>query len=340
MARAPLSFLDYLSAAFNAAPIVRGLGAVPFNKLAVIGAGILGLANPGFWFVGAALEMGYLWMLSTDPRFQKWVQSMRMNVIQHDRAEKLGEMVNNLDETSVKRLNTLNANLHEIGKLMDLDADPSVSFMRDSKLQQLNQLSELFLRLLISRRVMSESLQRTDVGKLKREVKDIQRQLETPNLGEALQRSLRGNLQIQERRLENIKKAEENLQVVEMELQRIENQAQLIREEVAINRSPEGLSKSVDLITTTMEEAQAWMNNNADIFARIGEAGTPSSHSASHSAAASAAPTPTDPTVAPVAPAVSLEPQTIAPPPPEPVVESDSGGSEPPPPPTPEQQRQ
>jgi len=63
MARPVLSFFDYIVEAFNASPNIKGLGPIPINKMAVAGAFILGFANPGFWFAGAALEMGYLYFL-------------------------------------------------------------------------------------------------------------------------------------------------------------------------------------------------------------------------------------------------------------------------------------
>ncbi|MFZ2961108.1 MAG: hypothetical protein WA705_29875 [Candidatus Ozemobacteraceae bacterium] len=276
MPKQPVTFADYLSEAFHASYVFKGLGAVPVNKVGLAGMGILGCAFPGFWFVGAAAEVGYLWLLSTDERFQKYVRSKRNAVIETDKSMKMNAMISNLDPESVRRLNNMNANLAEVTRLMDMDSDGSTNFARESKLQNLNQLSVLFLRLLYSKRVISDSLQRTDVERIKREIKDISRQLEAPNLGEALARSLSGNLAIQERRLENIKKAEENLQVVNMELQRIENQLQLIREEVAINRSPEALTSSIDLISSTMNEAEDFMSRYSHLFSNINEGSAPS----------------------------------------------------------------
>ena len=97
MTRKSYSFLDYLSAAFGASPIIAGLGSIPVNKLFLAGVGLLGFVNPGFWFVGGAAELSYLWYLSTSPRFQKYVQSLDMKTVQIDKAARLNAMVAALD---------------------------------------------------------------------------------------------------------------------------------------------------------------------------------------------------------------------------------------------------
>ena len=61
-------FMDYLAAAFNARPI--GMFVAP-NWVGLAAFGLLGLTNPGFWVLGAGLELGYLLTLATNPRFQR-----------------------------------------------------------------------------------------------------------------------------------------------------------------------------------------------------------------------------------------------------------------------------
>src|SRR5512145_3488862 len=63
-------FLDYVSAAFNARPM--GMFVAP-NWVGLAAFGLLGVANPGFWVLGAGLELGYLLTLATNSRFQRAV---------------------------------------------------------------------------------------------------------------------------------------------------------------------------------------------------------------------------------------------------------------------------
>ena len=62
-----LGFFDFVKRAFNARPF--GMF-VPPNWMGLAAMGLLGLANPGFWVLGAGLELGYLLVLATNARFQ------------------------------------------------------------------------------------------------------------------------------------------------------------------------------------------------------------------------------------------------------------------------------
>src|SRR5262245_4094161 len=64
-----------LKEAFLARVRTPGLGDVPVNAVSVVCFGILGLVNPGFWFLGAGLEATYLLSLSSNRRFRRWVEA-------------------------------------------------------------------------------------------------------------------------------------------------------------------------------------------------------------------------------------------------------------------------
>jgi hypothetical protein len=49
MMKETLDYLDYLKAAFYWKVRLGGLGYLPMNILILIGFGILGIGNPGFW---------------------------------------------------------------------------------------------------------------------------------------------------------------------------------------------------------------------------------------------------------------------------------------------------
>ncbi len=68
----PHGFFDYVRAAFSARPI--GMF-VPPNWVGLGAFALLGVANPGFWVLGAGLELGYLAVLATNQRFQRVVDA-------------------------------------------------------------------------------------------------------------------------------------------------------------------------------------------------------------------------------------------------------------------------
>ena len=268
MAKPTLSYLDYLREAFHANPAVPGMGAVPVNKLALTGAFILGFANPGFWFAAAALETTYLYALSTSERFQKVIQGKYLGVVKQEESERIHAMILSLDKPAADRLNALNANLAEVNRLMDMDGG-QMEFVKETRQRTLGQLPTLFLRLLVTRKLVQQNLAMTDSGTLQDKADSMRRQLAKPDLTEALTKSIKGNLELLEKRLEMLGRARENLELIEMELNRIENQVQLVREEMAINRGPDAITSSIDRINSTLGETEAWMSTHSEFLSRI-----------------------------------------------------------------------
>ena len=72
------TFWDYVKAAFTHRYHVPLLGKMPANQMALFAVATLGVVNPGFWFLGAAAELGYLAFLSSHSSFQKLVQGERL----------------------------------------------------------------------------------------------------------------------------------------------------------------------------------------------------------------------------------------------------------------------
>ena len=78
MSLRPLGYFDYVKKAFWRKVDVRGLGALPLNPMALAAFAVLGMANPGFWLLGAAYEVAYLALRSSSARFQKLIDGERL----------------------------------------------------------------------------------------------------------------------------------------------------------------------------------------------------------------------------------------------------------------------
>ena len=88
-------FLDYLTAAFSARPI--GMFVAP-NWVGLAAFGLLGLTNPGFWVLGAGLELGYLLTLATNPRFQRVVSSRPLSAARAEWNVRIRSLIGRLDD--------------------------------------------------------------------------------------------------------------------------------------------------------------------------------------------------------------------------------------------------
>jgi len=261
-------FSDCLAEAFNAGLNIKGMGEIPVNKLFILGVFILGFSNPGFWFLGIALEFIYLWFLSTNPRFQNYVFAKQLDEVKESRSQKMNELIASLTPENHSRLKRLNANLAEISKLMRWNLDEGAGFMNQSRQQTLNHLPSIFLKLLKTKQLIEESLHRTRASDITAEIKKLEKQL-GPNVSPAIEKSLKSNIEIHRKRLDNLSVANENETLVELELQRIENQLHQVREEIALDGSPEGLSSSIDRVNNALGETQDWINNHSDFLRKL-----------------------------------------------------------------------
>jgi hypothetical protein len=270
MMKETLDYLDYLKAAFFWKVRFKGLGYLPMNILFLIGFGILGLGNAGFWLIGLAFEIGYLLFLSGSPRFQKLVQGTMLEQNKHVWAEKQIQLLSTLDKASQDRYHNLARAC--MGIIQNTENNPGVEGLRSG---ELNQLIWIFLKLLNSRKKINQILSQTSQEQLEREIKNITDKLAKEIEGSPVYRSLQGTMEIQKRRLENFLKAEESFKVAESELDRIEKQVTLITEETTVSSDPEALSGRLEGVMQSLQGTTKWMTEHGEYFGSLDTEPTP-----------------------------------------------------------------
>jgi hypothetical protein len=79
MSARSLGYWDYVKAAFKRRARVPLLGYVPYNYIALFTVAVLGAAsqNPGFWFMGGALEIAYLLRWPATLASRNWSRGRR-----------------------------------------------------------------------------------------------------------------------------------------------------------------------------------------------------------------------------------------------------------------------
>lgn len=278
MARPRLSYLDYVRAAFHRKMEVPMLGQMPVNALALGAFAVLGIANPGFWLLGAAAELAYLLGLSSSGRFQKLVDAELALDAQSGWEERVRAEVERLAPDSRHRYAQLLGECRRILGLSESAEGASLAGVRGLRSSSLNQLLWIFLRLLRSRELIRDNLQNVDRKALAAEAEATQKRLDALDRehNAALARSLEGTHEIQLRRLANLDRAAASQGVIDAELARIEQHVELIREESAVWGKPEALSERLDAVTGAMSETTRWMADNAELFSSLGgEEATP-----------------------------------------------------------------
>jgi hypothetical protein len=259
----PSGFLDYVKAAFHLRPRVPGLGHVPVNYLALAGFAVLGLANPGFWFLGAALEMGYLVTLGTHPRFQRLVQGWSALEERKTAQAKREELLYRLDAPDRRRYLDLENRCEWIlaGGTPSMPDAPPVQGPLGR--HDFDLLLSLFYRLLIAREMLLRDARQPGLRKDLQQQRDrIAARLKSESLEDQLRKTLEATRGLLERRIQILDTADAKLQHVEAELDRIDQQVALIAQESSSAlRDPDALSKRIDAMTEGLGEATKWIRD-------------------------------------------------------------------------------
>jgi hypothetical protein len=267
-AREP-SFWDYVKAAFFARRRLRLLGDVPVNVLGLLGLGVAGLVNPGFWLVGAGLELGYLTWLSQNARFRNLVKGDRLRATALDFAGRLKATVARLTPPSQARWRDLEGKCGLIRQLGSF-SQPTLGDMEQMREGGLNSLLLIYAKLLLTREAVLAFMREEGGRELEERLKDTESRV-AATTSPAVKRSLEANLELLRKRIEHHRNARENLQVLDAELERIENQVELIRAEAAVSRDPEMLSARIDAVASTMGEASQFLRANAALLGDLGD---------------------------------------------------------------------
>ena len=146
MAQKP-GFLEYVKAAFNARPL--GMFVAP-NWVGLAAFGLLGVANPGFWVLGAGLELGYLLTLATNTRFQRTVSSRPIAAARAEWNGRIASLLERLSEDDRGRYQALSA---RCASIIDLQTQGGGELPHgiEAQADSLGRLSWMFLRLLVAR---------------------------------------------------------------------------------------------------------------------------------------------------------------------------------------------
>lgn len=262
MAQKP-GFMSYVAAAFNARPF--GMFVAP-NWIGLAALGLLGIANPGFWVLGAGLELGYLLTLATNSRFQRAVASGPLSAARAEWNGRINRLLGRLDEEDRGRYSALAdrcASIIELQTHGGTDTPIGIETQADS----LGRLSWMFLRLLVARGTILKVLGRSEGDQvLEQRRRSLEKQARDENAPPDLRRSLEGQLDILGQRIHQRAEADKKLAFIDAELARIEEQVELIREQAALSTDPEILSRRIDEITATLGGTGQWIRDQQAVY--------------------------------------------------------------------------
>lgn len=261
------SFGDYLREAFNVRVKVPGLGGLPLNWMAIAGIGTLGLANPGFWLLGAGAELFFVMSLAHHPRFRAHVRRTRAAAARRsessDFASREAHLLGKLGDPSRERYQALVA---RCGRVRELGGDDDTGVVGELAEEGLSRLQWIFLRLLASRELLARQVDPRAARALRAELQEAQDALTGSDASEndKVRRSRQATVEVLQRRIRNLEDVDAHLTYIDSELRRIEHQAEALIEEAALAKDPDDLTRRIDAVAATFDDAQEWMRLNKE----------------------------------------------------------------------------
>lgn len=262
-----LGFRDYVKFAFSAKP--WGMP-IPPNWIALAGFGMLTFAlTPAVLLLGAGCELGYLYFLSTNKRFQNYVDALHLSAQQLTSQQRLEGLINKLWPDQKKRFYKLQERCESVlefySQFLNVGFDAT-----QQHVSSLNKFAWIFLQLLLTRQAISKIVKESSFVKdLEKEKADLEQQVQDVKISPDLKKSLEGKRDIIKQRLDVLGQADEKLKFIDSELDRIEQQVELIREQAVITKDSVALSSRIDTVSTSLGETTDWIKEQQSLFGAV-----------------------------------------------------------------------
>ncbi len=245
--------MRYLREAFWAKMEVPYLGAIPFNVVALIGVFLLGFGEPAFWPLGLGVEAAFLFLLSTNRRFQQVIDAQNLVAVDQDIEAQRASLVSRLDAVQKKRLAKLEAKCQRI---LQVYHDQQVSeFTVSSNGDALKRFQWIFLKLLVAQHYLNDGGIETNPGEIRAKIHQLEQELLLTGLTRTLRESKEGTLRILQQRLANLDRREQSNAEIESDLARVEAQVELTLESATMQGQTEVISANLELTSHLLDSS-------------------------------------------------------------------------------------
>jgi hypothetical protein len=252
-------WLKYLASAFNARPF--GMP-VPPLWFAVIASGLLGVfISPALTMIGLGVTALATAMIAANPRFQLAIDARAY--VPSPPANDKAALLSRLDNAGRERQAKLETQCTALQQVLE-NANAG-----QEHIAGVWQLAQLHLRLLVARAAATAVTagRDDDTGKtLEKQLDDLKQRLGAADLDNDLKDALDDQRKVLEQRIAMQGEAKRRLQLLDAELDRIREQIALIREQALLTSDPSAIARSVDTLSTFLNESGRWLKDQEKIF--------------------------------------------------------------------------
>jgi hypothetical protein len=252
---------SYWWAAFTARPF--GMP-IPPNWFGLATFAMLGaVLSPGFFILGAGVEIAYLAWLANNKRFRATVDA-QARALQPDE-QRYRALLDPLDAADRARQTALEQRASDI--VASLDKSPVMAAHADS----VEQLVWLHLRLLSALEAISRvvATAKKESARLADQETSIDARLAASDVDPDLRRSLEQQKAVIDARQAAHIEAARRKERIDAELSRIDQQVALIREQTLLATDESRIGSSLDALTASFNEANRWLDSQRDLIGSL-----------------------------------------------------------------------
>jgi hypothetical protein len=240
--------LRYFKEAFWTGVTIPGLGRLPVNALGALGFGILGVGHAGFWLLGLGLETGYLTLLATNPRFQRYVDLRSRITAEASAGARRQELIGKLSRGARDRLAAVEQKRARILEVYgEAQAD---AYVVDGNRDALDRLIWIYLKLLVGRDHLEVTRAETHADELSRRIADLEKATAEGGgvpASASLRESQQATLKLLKQRLANLARCDRTIQEIDSDLERIEAQIDLALESAGLHGQSDAIPGNIEL---------------------------------------------------------------------------------------------
>lgn len=221
------------------------------NAVAMAGCAILGLANPGFWFLGIGLEIVYLWLLVANPRFRRAIDAQNRPLsADPDPAAREAALIARLPtsgKSALERIDLARARILEL--LANGSAD---SYIIEASREALDRQRWTYLKLLVAEAALQSGEWDEPEAAIEARVSALDAEIASAP-GTPLAASKQATRDILIRRLSNRDERDRQLAEIAADRARIEAQLDLAKENAAIQGRPLAIPGEIELASGLLD---------------------------------------------------------------------------------------
>jgi hypothetical protein len=222
-----------------------------YGGMILFGGLFLIFREPGWLFLGSGLEIAYLYMLSTNPRFQRVIDS-ELEELKSLKVEELARaLFPHIDQDLRQRYGELDSLSARLRSDMLPAAGDSREMLKENQ-RKVAVLLASYLKIAVAVTRYRHYLTAINPEMINKDVTRLTKEMESAD--DRIKAVKQKNLDILKKRLEKIDKAKANSEYLAAQMEAIEDTMRLVVDQAVTLTDPKGMGTQIDNLLQTLQD--------------------------------------------------------------------------------------